>query len=99
MGHIRRFCPSRHQKSVGNGEGNPESVLVVSKVGGRSAGAHAPTPPDPAIQTLEDQVKNCLDEVVKLVMKRHFHKDLATARKKKKRKEKKERDKRKKRSC
>ena len=57
-------------------------------MGGRSAGAHAPTPPDSDL--VETEVRNCLDDVISLVMKRHYQRDLANARKKKKRKEKKE---------
>ena len=66
------------------------TVLTASKVGGHTAGAQAPTPPEPEP---EAEVKNCLEEIVALVMKRFYEKDLANARRKKKRKEKKEKEK------
>ena len=64
-------------------------------MGGHSAAAQAPTPPA-GPENLEAEVENCLDEVIKLVMKRHYRKDLISARKKEKRKAKKEREKMKK---
>ena len=59
-------------------------------MGGRSAAAQAPTPP--VSEDVEAEVKSCLDEIIGLVMKKHYGKELINARRKKKRKEKKERN-------
>ena len=59
-------------------------------MGGHSAGAQAPTPPEPEP---EAEVKNCLEEIVSLVMKRFYQRDLVNSRRKKKQREKRERGK------
>ena len=69
-----------------------EKVLTVSKVGGRQkmgghpAAAQAPTPPV-AETEIQHEVQTCLDDVVNLVMHRHYRRQLVNARRKKKRKE------------
>ena len=58
---------------------------------GRPAAAQAPTPP--ISEEVEAEVKNCLDEIIGLVMKKHYCRELVEARRKKKRKESKEKKK------
>ena len=64
-------------------------------MGGRPIDAQAPTPPvsEPEEAEVRQEVGDCLNDLIDLVMHRHYRKELVDARRKKKRKEKKERKK------
>ena len=63
----------------------------AQRMGGHTQAAHAPTPPvHPEPVQIRVEVESCLDEIIELVMKRFYAKQVTNARRRKRRKEEKE---------